>query len=438
MNIYNEVFESEFGIEEDEKERMELVGLVQRADFVNKNKRFYPKEVLTAAVTRFKQKLKRSFSQLDHPDMKGKLRDTSHLIKDLYWDDNDLYARILVLDTVPGRTLREIIRAGGRPGLSSRGNGKSTKVRMNGQEVERISSGFELTGIDFVTSPSVPDAGVKQVIREAHEDQTLIRIRQKLQKLAGIPITECGDCSYILEQENDCVCFKCGHQQTSDKPCRETTCDKCGGMMKDTAAIKPPSMKPKEQENAYRCTCADCGFTFSHLERCIDVDCPRCHGPVKSAAPVPVSKGAGSQDSVSEGLEQDGIELLRDIAKIQGVDINEDMIDWKEQDPHILLDDIAALTDTEDELEIARESFHDTEHEDTDLEAVYRKAQALAEIKMESNKEPAPELTLIESVHKKAQSLAGLDVEFFKEDRDKDPVIRHIHKKLQAMAGIKK
>lgn len=116
------------------------------------------------------------------------------------------------------------------------------------------------------------------------------------------------------------------------------------------------------------------------------------------------------------------------------MEIDEGMIDWTEQDPYILLDDIAALTDTEEALEIAREEAN-AEHEDTALESLYRKTQSFAGIRQSPPKEKD---SLVETVHKQAQSLAGLDMKLFKEDADRDPVIKKMHKQIQNLAGMKK
>lgn len=96
-------------------------------------------------------------------------------------------------------------------------------------------------------NPSVKGAHIKQIIREQVEDQTLIKIRQSIQKLAGIPITECEDCSYSeADVFDDCFCPKCGHSQERVKPCAETKCTECGTLMQDPPKAKAPAMKPKE------------------------------------------------------------------------------------------------------------------------------------------------------------------------------------------------
>jgi hypothetical protein len=158
--------------------RIRVTAVVQEADTVNKNKRIYPRETLDDAVQALMPliKEKRVFCEVDHPEFKGKLKETSHLVTDLKWNplkgkENQLMADLLVLNTPPGLVLKEILRAGGRPGLSSRGKGKSAPLTMPGVgEVEKIEKGYRFNAFDVVIDPSVLTAQIKQYI-ESSEGQ---------------------------------------------------------------------------------------------------------------------------------------------------------------------------------------------------------------------------------------------------------------------------
>ena len=193
----DEVFEDEFSFSEatekgTDQKRMKIIACVQEADKVNKNGRFYPRKVLDSAVKAFQSKLgKRAYGQLDHPQLKQQLRDTSHIVTKLFWDtanDKKLHAEMLILNSPSGEVLKEIVRANGKPGLSSRGQGLGKKEKLNGKECEIIQPGFRFNAFDFVIDPSVKSAGIKRVFESANgeESELLERVHKRAQSFAGI------------------------------------------------------------------------------------------------------------------------------------------------------------------------------------------------------------------------------------------------------------
>lgn len=105
-----------------------------------------------------------------------------------------LMAEMKVLETPAGKILREILRAGGRPGFSSRGRGKSIQVKKPGVgEVQQIEPGFKFDSFDFVCDPSFTSAKIK-TIKEAVEsergigftEEDLNALTRKLQRHAGV------------------------------------------------------------------------------------------------------------------------------------------------------------------------------------------------------------------------------------------------------------
>jgi len=179
--------------------RMRVQGVVQEADSVNKNKRLYPKKVLDDAVKALVPKINvgQVFGEVDHPGKGGKPKDTSHILKKLWWDErnpNRLLAEMLILETPSGSVIKEILRAGGRPGLSSRGRGQSTKVNIKGYgEVERIEEGFKFTSFDFVIDPSVRSAKIQNIIENTQDridmtEELELRIRKRAKLLAGLKL----------------------------------------------------------------------------------------------------------------------------------------------------------------------------------------------------------------------------------------------------------
>jgi len=159
------------------KPRMRVLACVQQADKVNKNNRLYPKDVLNKATRDYQARLlKKGFGQVDHPELQGMLKDTSHLVTKLFWNERDptkLDAEMIILNNQAGENLKEIIRAGGRPGLSSRGQGDSKTIKKNGKEVEVIQSGFKFDGFDFVIDPSVSSTGIRKVFESVEVEDKM-------------------------------------------------------------------------------------------------------------------------------------------------------------------------------------------------------------------------------------------------------------------------
>jgi len=138
---------------------MYLTGRIQTADKQNGNGRVYPYEVLKREMDNYKKIVadNRACGELDHPDDSVvNLKNVSHIITDIWWEGKDVMGKIKVLDTPSGRTLKELINAGVKLGISSRGLGS---VRESaGQTV--VENDFQLICFDIVSEPSTPNAFV--------------------------------------------------------------------------------------------------------------------------------------------------------------------------------------------------------------------------------------------------------------------------------------
>ena len=99
----------------------------------------------------------RATGELDHPDDSViNLKNVSHMITECWWEGKDVMGKIKVLDTPSGRILKDLINAGVKLGISSRGLG-SVKESMGDTVVEED---FQLICFDIVAEPSTPDAYV--------------------------------------------------------------------------------------------------------------------------------------------------------------------------------------------------------------------------------------------------------------------------------------
>ena len=136
-----------------------LSGRIQTADKKNGNGRSYPYKVLKREMDNYKKIVQdnRACGELDHPDDSViNLKNVSHVVTDCWWEGKDVMGKIKVLDTPSGRILKDLIKAGVKLGISSRGLG-SVKESMGSTVVQED---FELICFDIVSEPSTPNAYV--------------------------------------------------------------------------------------------------------------------------------------------------------------------------------------------------------------------------------------------------------------------------------------
>ena len=152
-------------LSEQEKREMEngalyLSGRLQTADKQNGNGRVYPYDVLKREMNNYTKVVKdnRACGELDHPDDSVvNLKNVSHIVTDIWWEGKDVIGKIKVLDTPSGRILKDLVNAGVKLGISSRGLGSVTEGQNGTVTVE---SDFQLICFDMVSEPSTPNAYV--------------------------------------------------------------------------------------------------------------------------------------------------------------------------------------------------------------------------------------------------------------------------------------
>tara|TARA_R100000315_G_C5233102_1_gene144164 strand:- start:20 stop:625 length:606 start_codon:yes stop_codon:yes gene_type:complete len=140
---------------------MILSGKLQEADVQNGNGRIYPHRVLMREMKNY-QKLvqeRRALGELDHPeDSVINLKNASHMITEVWWDNKSVMGKVRVLNTPSGKILQELVNDGVKLGISSRGMG-SVKESA-GQTI--VEDDFQLICFDFVSEPSTPNAFMMQ------------------------------------------------------------------------------------------------------------------------------------------------------------------------------------------------------------------------------------------------------------------------------------
>ena len=142
----------------------EVEGVMQRAGAQNQNGRVYEKKILMREVKKYMDEFVNNgnaFGELDHPESPVvSLKNASHIVKDLYWNGNDLMGKVELLNTPAGNIVKEIIKAGHTIGISSRGTGAVQQTNEGHLEVQ---PDFELVCWDFVSNPSTHGAFMNPV-----------------------------------------------------------------------------------------------------------------------------------------------------------------------------------------------------------------------------------------------------------------------------------
>ena len=140
---------------------------LQKYGVPNRNGRVYPEKILKREAEKYKEIINRgmSISELNHPESSLiDLDRVSHLITEVWWENNVLMGKIKLL-TTPGFHERGVVsskgdvaanmmRQGVTMGVSSRGVGSLVK---SGEKNE-VQDDFELICFDLVSSPSTPGA----------------------------------------------------------------------------------------------------------------------------------------------------------------------------------------------------------------------------------------------------------------------------------------
>lgn len=140
--------------------RVIVSGVLQRAGAKNQNGRVYPKETLMREASKYSNEQiaeNRALGELDHPESSVvNLQNVSHNIKKIWWKGDDLVGQVEVLGTPSGNILKELLKAGVKLGISSRGLGSVKQLSEDG--TLEVQPDFELVCWDFVSNPSTHGA----------------------------------------------------------------------------------------------------------------------------------------------------------------------------------------------------------------------------------------------------------------------------------------
>ena len=149
---------------------MILSGKLQEADVQNGNGRVYPHRVLMREMKNYQKLVKeqRALGELDHPDDSViNLRNASHLVTEVWWDNKNVMGKVRVLETPSGQILKSLVESGVKLGISSRGMGSVSE--QQGRTI--VEDDFQLICWDFVSEPSTPGAFMMKEGREIKESE---------------------------------------------------------------------------------------------------------------------------------------------------------------------------------------------------------------------------------------------------------------------------
>ena len=166
-----------------------IKGVFMQSEVKNRNGRVYPFPVLEKEVNRYNKDYvneNRAFGELGHPDGPTvNLERASHMITSLKPEGKNFIGEAKILKTPMGKIVENLMDAGGKLGVSSRGMG--SLEQKNGANY--VKDDFYLaTAADIVADPSAPNAFV-QGIMEGKEwvwdngalvEEELIRMKKRI------------------------------------------------------------------------------------------------------------------------------------------------------------------------------------------------------------------------------------------------------------------
>ena len=165
--------------------RLIVSGVLQRANAKNQNGRVYPKEILAREVKSYSDvniAERRALGELDHPESSVvNLANVSHNIRKVWWSGDDVMGEVEVLGTPSGNILKELLKAGIKLGISSRGMGS---VKSVNEDTVEVGEDFELVCWDFVSNPSTHGAFMKP--GRVNESIIRSRVSNKYEKVENL------------------------------------------------------------------------------------------------------------------------------------------------------------------------------------------------------------------------------------------------------------
>lgn len=154
-------------LDESNNKNWYISGITLQSDIQNKNKRTYPKSVLSEAIKKHVDEFLvdgRALGELNHPDSgisSINLDRVSHKFVSVEEDGNNYITKAQVLNTPCGKIVQNLLEGGVKLGISSRGLGNIRNDEKRGTLVENL---YLVSLGDIVGDPSAPNAFVNGVL----------------------------------------------------------------------------------------------------------------------------------------------------------------------------------------------------------------------------------------------------------------------------------
>lgn len=162
-------------------------GVIQRADALNQNGRIYPRHILEKEVNNYMTMVKerRATGELDHADSPVvNLQNVSHVITEIWWEGNDLWGEIEVLEDLDeGKNLKGLFKNDIKVGISSRALGSVQKIG----EADVVQEDLYLVCWDIVSEPSTHGAFLMHEAKSYSEAElrNIITKTERLNRVAS-------------------------------------------------------------------------------------------------------------------------------------------------------------------------------------------------------------------------------------------------------------
>ena len=141
-----------------------LRGVMMESDTQNRNGRIYEGKILKKETQRYINEYvnkNRALGELNHPSGPTvNLDRVSHMVTNLKENGKQILGEAKIIDTPMGNIVKNLIDAGAKLGVSSRGMGSLEK--RGG--VNYVKEDFTLAAIDIVADPSAPNAFVDGIL----------------------------------------------------------------------------------------------------------------------------------------------------------------------------------------------------------------------------------------------------------------------------------
>ena len=132
-----------------------MKGIFIEGDVENANKRKYPRHEIARAVQNLNEQINKGYSvlgEVDHPtNLRINLDRVSHMITEMWLDGARGCGKMKILPTPMGNIVKDMLNAGVKLGVSSRGSGDVN-------ESSGTVSNFDIVTVDIVAQPSAPSA----------------------------------------------------------------------------------------------------------------------------------------------------------------------------------------------------------------------------------------------------------------------------------------